>query len=373
MTDTTAAPPVEDAPSAELAILPGQSAWTPQQLAVLRQIGLEAAEQADVDLFFHVCRMSGLDPFRREIYMIGRKTKVNVREISPDTGNERTVERYVEKFTIQTGINGFRKRAREIAEQKGIKLGFEGPLWCGEDGVWRDVWPEKAIPVAAKFVVFRDSEAISFVAHYDEFVQMSGQPPSPNSMWSKMPRNQTGKCAEAGAIQRAFPDELGGLLFEDAAQPEIIDSDGMPAAPAEKRRPEGAGVAGVRAARERREAQRQQTAIAAEPMPDPDETPAQADLRKSMRDKLNGAIFATFGELKLNGDEKRRDRLVVIRAIVGREIESTKELTDAELQKLRNGLIDRKRDGTLDRDVTDWINGDELRREGINPDAEAKD
>lgn len=97
------------------------------------------------------------------------------------------------------------------------------------------------------------------------------------------------------------------------------------------------------------------------------------ELRKAARDKLNGAIFATFGELGLNGDDpgKRRDRLVVVREIVGRAIESTKELTDNELQTLRNGLIDRKKSGTLEADVTDWINADELRREGIDPGIES--
>lgn len=406
MTDTAIEETQTDAGS-ELALTPGQSTWTPQQLAVLRQIGLEAAEQADIDLFFHVCRTSGLDPFKREIYMIGRKTKITVREVNPDTGNERGVERYVDKFTIQTGINGFRKKAREIAELKGIKVGFEGPLWCGEDGVWRDIWPESKPPTAAKFIVFRDGEPISFVAHYDEYVQKSGNPATPNSMWSKMPRNQTAKCAEAGAIQRAFPDELGSLIFEDAAQTTVIDADGVEVhqPQQQRRRPSaGSGVAGMRAAREQRSQQhdpktvamfvdmakkdpaviddlramkheREQQAIAAEPAPDPALTPDESEIRKQVVAKLNDEIADVFGGLKLGGRsaEQKRDRLVVIRGLLGRpEIENTKQLDADALQTLRNELVQRRDSGSLDNDVREFINGEDLRQEGIEAEGGSK-
>lgn len=369
-------------------IEPDQQQFTEQQVAILRQLGIEDATQGDLDLFFHYCRTTGLDPFRRQIYMIGRRTKV--KEWNPSTRSQD--EKWVMKYTIQTGIDGYRRNGREAAKRLGDSLAFEGPFWCGEDGEWREVWPAKTPPTAAKYTVFRNGEPFSAVVHYDEFVQTSavyegsgnqrrkvGE--EPNSMWARMPRNQTAKCAEAMAYRRAYPDDFAGLVFEDAAQPTVIDQDGNVEREPEKRGPAGgSGIGGVRAAREAKQ-KKQRTepeVVEGEVIPDPEpeqaatsnraSTEEMAELRKSARTRLNSAIFATFGELGLNGDDKRDDRLIVIREIVGRAIGSSKELTDDELQQLRNGLISRKQSGTLDADVTEWLNLETMRQDAAAAD-----
>lgn len=363
-------------------IEPDQQRFTEQQVAILRQLGIEEATQGDLDLFFHYCRTTGLDPFRRQIYMIGRNTKVSewVDDERAQNGR-RKVEKWVTKYTIQTGIDGYRRNGREAAKRHGDSLAFEGPFWCGEDGEWREVWPAKTPPTAAKFTVYRNGEPFSAVVHYDEFVQ-TGYNGEPNSMWAKMPRNQTAKCAEAMAFRRAYPDDFSGLVYEDAAQPTVIDQEGNVEREPEKRRPAGgSGIGGVRAAREAKQKKQQPEpeVVEGEVVPDPaaptsEEPPAARPtnvrsseemeaLRKSARDRLNAAIFATFGELGLNSDDQREDRLVVIREIIGRDLKSSKELTDDELQQLRNSLISRKQAGTLDADVTEWLNLETMRQD----------
>lgn len=101
------------------------------------------------------------------------------------------------------------------------------------------------------------------------------------------------------------------------------------------------------------------TAVADTPMDGSGQSPADAPtaaLQKSMRAQLTGAIFSMLGDVDLAKDENREDRLIVIEAIVGRPVASSKELTDDELQNLRNSLHSRQQAGTLEADVNDWLN-----------------
>ena len=177
-----------------LTIAEDQTGFTDQQIAALRQIGLGANTQADVEVFFHQAKRSGLDPFRREIYMITRKTKNGP------------------KATIQTGIDGFYKIADRVTRATGGTWGIPETLWCGPDGQWRDVWLERTPPAAAKVTVERNGSRFTTVATSAEY--NAGSP-----MWQKMPARMIAKCAEALAIRRAFPDDLSGLYTsEEMAQ-----------------------------------------------------------------------------------------------------------------------------------------------------------
>lgn len=350
---------------------PDQQRWDEHQVAILRQIGLEDATQGDLDLFFHVCRMTGLDPFRKQIYMIGRNTKVTEWVDDDRAANgRRKVEKWVTKYTIQTGIDGFRRNGREAAKRYADTLTFDGPYWCGEDGEWREVWPAKTPPVAAKYTVFRNSEPFSAVVHYDEFVQTNpvyegagdrrkkvGD--EPNSMWAKMPRNQTAKCAEAMAYRRAYPDDFGGLILEDAAQPTIIDQDGNIESEPQRRRPAGSGIDGVRAARARREAQRQPTVVDADG--DAPEEPA-AGVRNGVatgwspdeRRKGLNRMHQLFGKANVPKDA-RDDRLTVTASLIGRTIASSNDLADDEIARTNNQLDKWEKAGQLIDKVADIL------------------
>ena len=189
-----------------LTIAEDQTGFTDQQIAALRQIGLGANTQADVEVFFHQAKRSGLDPFRREIYMITRKTKNGP------------------KATIQTGIDGFYKIADRVTRQTGGTWGIPETLWCGPDGQWRDVWLERTPPAAAKVTVERNGSRFTTVATSAEY--NAGSP-----MWQKMPARMIAKCAEALAIRRAFPDDLSGLYTSE----EMAQADNQ--APAPSRQP----------------------------------------------------------------------------------------------------------------------------------------
>lgn len=188
-----------------LTITEDQASFNDTQLAALAQIGVDTNRPADVAVFFHQAKRTGLDPFNREIYMITRKGKP----------------------TIQTGIDGFYKIANRAARANGGTWGIPETLWCGEDGQWRDVWLSKKAPAAAKVTVERDGSKFTVVAVTDEY---KAQGP----LWEKMPARMVAKCAEALAIRKAFPGDLSGLYTSE----EMMQAD-SPAAGPQQSQPQG--------------------------------------------------------------------------------------------------------------------------------------
>jgi len=186
-----------------LAIRPDQTDWTPAQQAVLQQSGISnAVTKAELSGFLHLCQRTGLDPFSRQIYLIGRYSKKEQRDV----------------FTPQTGIDGYRVIAQRVTSQTGGTYGYEDTLWCDPAGKWRDVWLPDAPPAAAKVIVIRNGQRFSAVARFSEYVQAFPDG-NPKGLWAKMPAGQIAKCAEALALRKAFPHDLAGVYTaEEMAQ-----------------------------------------------------------------------------------------------------------------------------------------------------------
>lgn len=194
--------------NSDLAISEGQTAWSPKQLDTLKALGVKDATQGDLDIFFYQAARTGLDPFLKQIYMIGRWSKEGTKQ------------------TIQTGIDGFRLIARRAADKASESLEYGDTLWASADGVWRELWMGDTPPTAAKVTVFRNGHAFPAVASYSEYVQ-TVRGGDANSMWAKMPANQLAKCAEALALRKAFPQDLSGIYADE----EMGQSDNGATAP----------------------------------------------------------------------------------------------------------------------------------------------
>ncbi|XTP37129.1 RecT family recombinase [Mycobacterium sp. TJFP1] len=371
----------ESAAKSLATIQPTQQRFTEDQVAILRQLGIEDATDGDLNLFFHYCRTTGLDPFRKQIYMIGRNTKIS-EWVDQPSGGRTKVEKWVTKYTIQTGIDGYRRNGREAAKRLADELRFEGPLFTGEndfhvtdDGQviqhWREVWPKGKPPHAAKFVIYRNGEPFEGVAHYDEFVQTFGNGGEPNSMWAKMPRNQIAKCAEALAWRRAYPDDFAGLILEDSAQPTVIDQDGNVERRGARRAPKATTTTVDEIFTEPAEAPQDAEVVEQEPQPTLDDLPADdgvapepqtapAPAKSARRKAAEKRVFTLIGDIKPPVD--RDDRITIYRSILKRdEITSTDDLSDADLKKVGDKLYTWSDDGDLDAQVRDLLNAADLR------------
>jgi len=211
--------------------------WNETQMDILREQLCPGASDGELALLREVSMRHGLDPFTRQIYGIMRRTKDG--------------DKWVEKLTIQVGIDGLRVQA----QRSGNYAGQTPPQWTdGEDcpkcdglcsieraggdtilcptcdgtGVrWRGVWVKKENPAAARVGVYVKShdKPVWGVASFARYAQKTGQGKL-NSMWNNMGPEMVAKCAEAQALRKACPNDCSGLYTPE----EMNEHEQLPAA-----------------------------------------------------------------------------------------------------------------------------------------------
>lgn len=173
-------------------------ALPPEKVELLKRTIAQGTTDDEFELFVHVCKRTGLDPFARQIYAIKRNTKRGP------------------VMSIQTGIDGYRTIAQRTGE------------YAGQDDAAFETDSSNR-PLSATVTVYRIVKGVrcpyTATARWKEYFAST-------SMWDKMPFNQLSKCAEALALRKGFPAELSGVYTHDEmdqadrAEPrEVVDAD----------------------------------------------------------------------------------------------------------------------------------------------------
>jgi phage recombination protein Bet len=168
------------------------------KIDLVRRNFAKDATTDELEIFFHQCRKTGLDPLAKQIYFQKRGGKM----------------------TIITGIDGYRL----VADRTGKYAGNDDPIF--------EELPGAANPQVAKVTVYKivDGQRCAFTASARWSQYYPGD--TLGFMWKKMPHLMLGKCAEALALRKAFPAELSGVYtaeeMEQAEQPLVNNAAKAP-------------------------------------------------------------------------------------------------------------------------------------------------
>lgn len=153
-----------------------------------------------VQIFATICKEKSLSPFQKQIYLLPFKQK------NGDT--------WVTHYACIVGIDGY----RTIAERTGKYAGSDDVKFNDDKTEFQCREAGLKNPITATVTIYKMSggQRIPFTttASWDSYVPANEKK---RFNWNRMPYLMLGKCAEALALRKAFPEALSGLHAEEEA------------------------------------------------------------------------------------------------------------------------------------------------------------
>lgn len=166
------------------------------------------ATRESVAMVISYCQASGVDPMTKPVHLVPMSVKV------PGTR-----DKYEWRDVIMPGIELYRTKAHRTGDYSGqdepefgetiSRFDMQFPAWC-KVTVYRTVHGER-VPYSAK------------VFWLETYATAGKKTDAPNSMWRKRPFGQLEKCAEALALRKAFPEEIGAQPTMEEMAGKTID------------------------------------------------------------------------------------------------------------------------------------------------------
>jgi phage recombination protein Bet len=180
------------------------------------------ASDASVDLVLAYCKAAGLDPMQKPVHIVPMWD-----------GKAREM-----RDVVMPGIGLYRTNAARTGEFAGMSEPEFGPMVTERIGNREITYPEWCKVTVSRQLPSGHVAKFTAVEYWIENYAIKGgkeQDQSPNAMWTKRPRGQLAKCAQAQALRMAFPEATGSMPTAEEMEGKPIIEGEATAAP--KREP----------------------------------------------------------------------------------------------------------------------------------------
>ena len=183
--------------------------YSPKQLDLVRRTVAKDLTPDEFDMFIAISRQNGLDPFKKQIHaVVYNKNRPDRRTVSFITG----IDGY-RAIAARSGDYRPDEQAPRIVIDEALKDADRNPLGIeyAEVTVYRYGRDQQWYPATGR-------------AYWEEYAPIkevweNGKPTGregidKKSNWVRMPKVMISKCAEAQALRRGWPEDLGNLYVD---------------------------------------------------------------------------------------------------------------------------------------------------------------
>jgi phage recombination protein Bet len=172
---------------------------------VLAEAVFPAAESPDsIVMALAYCKARNLDIFKKPVQIVPIWDKKRGKMVD----------------TVWPGISELRTTAMRTGSFAGFDETEFGPMIDAELSSVKVSYPEWAQCIVYRLV---GGQRVAFIGPkvfwIETYATAKKDSKAPNAMWAKRPRGQLEKCAEAAALRRAFPEELGNDIAAEEIAP----------------------------------------------------------------------------------------------------------------------------------------------------------
>lgn len=184
-------------------------------LGVLRSSLYPGAADASIKMVLGYCKAAGLDPMQKPVHIVPMW--------DGKAGQMRDV--------VMPGVTLYRTQASRSGSLAGVSEPEFGPMFTESIGGQSITYPEWCkVTVRRQLASGHVADFTATEYWLENYAVKGGKEKSiaPNAMWTKRPRGQLAKCAEAQALRKAFP-ELGAAPTAEEMEGKQLHPEDAPA------------------------------------------------------------------------------------------------------------------------------------------------